>query len=107
MKIRWFFLGLSVAMIVLVIITSMQSNMFNLPAAVVNEPWFKTTLIDFYFNIAVISAWVIYKENHVGRSLGWILAFVVLGSIATCFYVFLQLSQMVHGKRLEDVLCRR
>ena len=75
-------------MIYLAIRTSIQSDMFHLPPAVVNEPWFKTTLVDFYFNITIISSWVIYKENNLFRSMLWIVAFIILGSIATGFYVF-------------------
>ena len=101
------FLGMSLSMIVLVIITSMQSDMFHLPAIVVNEPWFKTTLVDFYFNITIISAWVVYKENNLMRSISWIIAFILLGSIATAFYVFLQLNGLRKGKTIEEVLCRR
>lgn len=101
-----FFLGLSLGMVILVVITSLQSNMFQLPEAVVNEPWVRTTLVDFYFNIAVLSAWVIYREANALRSLLWIIAFVILGSIATCFYVFLRLAKLRPGDGIEKVLLR-
>ncbi len=103
---KLFFLALSLGMVILVIITSLQSNMFQLPDAVVNEPWFRTTLVDFYFNIAVLSAWVIYREANALRSLSWIIAFVLLGSIATCFYVFLRLSRWRPGDSFSKVLLR-
>lgn len=103
---KLFFLALAVGMVILVIITSLQSNLFNLPEAVVNEPWFRTTLVDFYFNIAILSAWVIYTEANVLRSLLWIVAFVFLGSIATCFYVFLRLAKWRPGDGFEKVLLR-
>src|SRR5277367_5353948 len=102
-KLKFLFLGMSLFMVYLALRTSMQSDMFHLPAVVVNEPWFKTTLVDFYFNITIISAWVIYKENNLLKSLLWIVAFIVLGSIATGFYVFLQLNQLREGQRIEDV----
>ncbi len=101
------FLGLSLAMVYLVIVTSMASNLFQLPAVVVNEPWFKTTLVDFYFNITIFSVWVVYKEAQWLRSLLWILAFILLGSIATCFYVFLQFVTIKKEEGLEAVLLRR
>ena len=91
----------------LVIVTGIQSDMFHLPAIVVNEPWFKTTLVDFYDNIAIISFWVVYKENNWLKSILWIIAFILLGSIATGFYVFLQLKDLTKGHSIEDVLCRR
>jgi hypothetical protein len=99
-----FFGLLSFSMIILVIMTSLQSNMFKLPAVVVNEPWFKTTLVDFYFNICVISAWTIYREANALRATVWIIAFVFLGSIATCFYVLIQLCQWRVGDHFKTVL---
>jgi len=101
------FLGMSIFMTCLAIVTSVQSDMFHLPAVVVNEPWFRTTLVDFYDNIAIISFWVVYKENNWLKSFLWIIAFIVLGSIATGLYVFLQLKKLTQGQTIEDVLCRR
>lgn len=106
-KIKFLFLGMSLFMVYLAIRTSMQSDMFHLSPIVLNEPWFKTTLVDFYFNITIISTWVVYKENHFFKSILWILAFIILGSIATGFYVFLQLNALRKGQSIEDVLCRR
>ena len=98
--------SISVFMIGLVIVTSVRSDMFHLPDAVLKEPWFWTTLVDFYFNITIISAWMIYKEDSVIRAVLWLLAFVSLGSIATAFYVFLQLSRWRPGDSFEKVLLR-
>lgn len=107
MLLKGLFLGMSLAMIVLVILTSMQSDMFNLSPVVTNEPWFRTTLVDFYFNITIISAWVIYKEASWIKSTLWIIAFILLGSIATAFYVFWQLFKLKEGEGIKDVLLRR
>lgn len=104
---KYFFLILSLGMIVLVVITSLQSDMFNLPPAVTNEPWFRTTLVDFYFNIAILAAWVIYKEAHWLKSTVWIIAFILLGSIATAFYVFLQFARLKDGESIKEVLLRK
>ena len=101
------FFGMSMFMIYLATITSIKSDMFHLSPIVTNEPWFRTTLVDFYFNITIISAWVIYKEANWLRSLGWTVAFIVLGSIATAFYVFLQLAASKEGEGIEMVLLRR
>ena len=106
-KLKFLFLGMSLCMVYLAIHTSIQSDLFHLPAVLVNAPWFKTTLVDFYFNITIISAWVVYKENNLLKSILWITAFILLGSIATAFYVFLQLNALREGHSIEDVLCRR
>lgn len=100
-------LSLSLFMVWLVIDTSIKSDMFNLPKDVMNEPWFWTTLVDFYFNIAIISLWVIYKEANALRSILWIAAFIFLGSVATMFYVFLQTLRLKDNEGLEAVILRR
>src|SRR4051812_15243660 len=106
-SVRFLFLAISLFMVYLATVTSIKSDMFHLPQPVLNEPWFWTTLVDFYFNILVISCWVIYKEANWLWSLLWIAAFVALGSIATTFYVFLQISKLKEGEGLAAVLIRR
>ncbi len=100
-------LTLSLGMVVLVIWTSMHSDMFNLPQPVLNEPWFWTTLVDFYCNIAILSVWVVYKENNWLRASAWIFSFITLGTIATMFYVFVQLASLKQEEGVEAVLLRR
>ena len=106
-KIKFLFLGLSLFMIGLVIRTSMASDMFHLPEPVLKEPWFWTTLVDFYFNIAVISAWTLYKETKRWKGIAWVVAFVFLGSIGTCFYVFLQFMKLNNQEGIKEVLVRK
>ena len=102
-----FMIFICVYMTFLVYDTSMRSNLWQILPELNKQPWFNTTVIDFYFNIAIISIWVIYKENHLGKSLLWIVAFVCLGSIATAFYVFLQLRHIKDGQSFEKILLRK
>ncbi len=104
---KMLFGSMSAFMVYLVIVTSMKSNMFKLPPEVVHEPWFQTTLVDFYFLVTILSVWVIYKEKTVLARILWILAFICLGSIGACFYVFIQLMSLKDGEGLEKVLLRK
>ena len=99
--------SISLFMIYWVFVTSTKSDMFHLPAAVLHEPWFTTTLVDFYFNIFIISAWVVYRERALLASVIWIIAFICLGSIATAFYVFIQLMGLKEGEGFEKILVRK
>ncbi len=94
-------------MVYLVVVTSMKSDMFNLPAEVVNEPWFQTTLVDFYFLVTILSVWVIYKERTILNAILWIVAFICLGSIGAALYVFVQLIRLKKGEGFEQVLLRK
>ena len=87
-KLKFLFLGISLFMVYLAIRTSMQSDMFHLPPVVLNEPWFKATLVDFYFNITIISAWVIYKENNLFRSVSLDLGFYFIRQYCNGFLCF-------------------
>ncbi len=106
-KLKIFFLGMSIFMIGLVFYTSMKSNLFEVWNDLRAQPWMTTTLVDFYFNIAIISAWTIYREANAVKSILWIIAFIILGSIATAFYVFLQLAQLKSGDDIGKIFLRR
>jgi len=99
--------SMAVFMVYLVIVTSMKSDMFHLPANVVNEPWFQTTLVDFYFLITTLSVWVIYKEKTILTAILWIVAFICLGSIGASLYVFIQFMGLKKGDGFEKVLLRK
>ena len=101
------FLGMSLCMTYLAIATSIKSDMFHLSPIVLNEPWFQVTLIDFYFNIVIISAWMIYKEAQWLKVVLWLVAFICLGSIATSGYVFLQILKWNNNEGVEAILLRR
>ena len=101
-----FFLILSLFMVYLVIHTSLKSNLFAVWNELGAQPWMTTTLVDFYFNITIISAWVIYREASFWRSGLWIIGFIIWGSIATALYVFLQLAKLKPGDSLAKVLVR-
>ena len=100
------FLFLSLTMVYLVVGTSLKSNLMQALPRLNAEPWFVTTIIDYYFNVAILAAWVVYKEKKIIRAFLWIMAFIVLGSIASCFYVFLQLISLRREESWGSVLLR-
>ncbi|XP_023551244.1 uncharacterized protein LOC111809123 isoform X2 [Cucurbita pepo subsp. pepo] len=61
-------------------------------------------LIDFYFNVIVIAAWVCYKESNWIAAAVWIVFLVCLGSIATCAYILWQLWQLSSQESFEDIV---
>ncbi|XP_020576437.1 uncharacterized protein LOC110022013 [Phalaenopsis equestris] len=54
-------------------------------------PWMAATLIDFYINVFAISVLVFHKESTWIGAIFWICLLIVLGSIATCAYIVIQL----------------
>ena len=91
----------------LVIKTSLESDMFVTGGRMWRqEPWFRATIYDFYFNILIISTWAYYKEKSKGIAALWILGFVLLGSIATSFYILRQLFALKPTESFSKVLLK-
>jgi hypothetical protein len=77
-----------------VISTSIESNLFTEWDFLASIPWMKATLIDFYINTVVIFVWMAFREKSWLARILWLLGFVLLGSIATTFYVLVQLFKL-------------
>ncbi|MCB1050352.1 MAG: DUF1475 family protein [Acidobacteria bacterium] len=88
--IRWVSFVLAVQMVVGVVATAMESNLWEEGSALLEIPWMVATLQDFYTNVAFIGAWIFWRERHWPARLVWLIALVGLGSIATALYVFWQ-----------------
>ncbi|KZV43079.1 hypothetical protein F511_04471 [Dorcoceras hygrometricum] len=65
-------------------------------------PWMAATLVDFYINIIVIGAWIIYKESNWIRAIIWMVFLVCLGSITTCAYIVLQFFKLTPQESQQD-----
>lgn len=65
-------------------------------------PWMAATLIDFYINVAILSAWVIYKEANWISSILWIILLIGLGSIATSAYIVVQFLKLSSQESSQD-----
>ncbi len=101
------FAVMCVTMTIIVIKTFMVSDLFVTCGRMWrDEPWFKTTIYDFYFNITILSCWTYYKEKYKAVALLWIVGFVCLGSIATSLYVLLQLLALKPGEPFSKALLK-
>jgi heme/copper-type cytochrome/quinol oxidase subunit 3 len=54
-------------------------------------PWGKVTLTDLYLGFALFSAWVVFREKRIGRSLAFVVLTLTLGNAFTCAYVAIAL----------------
>ncbi len=52
-------------------------------------PWFQVSMVDLYTGFALFSGWVIFRESSTGKTIAWIIAFMLLGNPATCLYALL------------------
>ena len=88
---------LGLLMLYTTIETSLASNLLEEWPALLSLPWMRATLVDFYINIAFIFLWVVYRERSLAAKVGWLIALVLLGSMATAAYVFLQTRSLRQG----------
>lgn len=91
----------------MVVVTSLESNLFKELPALITIPWMKATLYDFYGLVALIYVWVLYKERAVAMKILWLILFVGLGSIATSLYLLIQLFRLKPGESVEQLLVKR
>lgn len=88
------FILLFIYIVYTVISTSLESNLFSEWDFLASIPWMKATLVDFYINTVVIFAWMSFREKKWPVRILWLILFVFLGSIATTFYVLIQLFKL-------------
>lgn len=66
--------------------------------------WMAALLIDFYINIAVIGAWVVYKESSWITAAVWVVLLICFGSVTTCGYISLQFFKLTAEESSKDPL---
>jgi hypothetical protein len=101
------FSGLFIFMNIIVIDTSLKSNLFEEWDFLAAIPWMTATLWDFYTNVLVLLCWVFYKETNWIWKITWLILFCTLGSIATCLYVLIALFRSKKGETVRDLLVKQ
>ena len=55
--------------------------------------WGHVSLIDVYIGFSIVAGWIIFRENHFGRSFLWILGIFILGNFLACLYIWIQIEK--------------
>lgn len=61
-------------------------------AALLQNPWGIVSMVDLYTGFILFSAWIVYREKSVVRSIVWVVLIMVLGFFAGSLYAFLALN---------------
>lgn len=101
------FAGLLVFMTVIVIDTSLQSNLFEEWDFLASIPWMTATLWDFYTNVFVIFCWVAYKETNWMWKIIWLVLLCTLGSIASCLYILIALFRLKSNETVKELIIKQ
>lgn len=56
------------------------------------HPWGIVSLADLYVGFAIFSMWIVYREQSLARSIGWIALMIILGNWTAALYTLLALN---------------
>jgi hypothetical protein len=60
-------------------------------AKLLQNPWGVVSMVDLYTGFILFSAWIVYRERSLGRSVIWVVLMMVLGFFTASLYVFITL----------------
>jgi hypothetical protein len=69
--------------------------------------WTIATLMDAYFGFITFYAWVFYKERGLAGRVGWFVAIMLLGNMATAAYLLREIGRLRPGEPASALLVRR
>lgn len=94
--------ALGVAAMALALIYGFTSGDFSGEGGqILDLVWGRVTLIDLYVGIAVFGVFLVWRERSPAIAIPWLVAFVVLGNLATAAYV---LVASMRAGSVEDLL---
>lgn len=77
----------AVALVALIVASSMQESLIDGLRHVWSRRWGITTLVDLYAGLFVVAAWMFAVEGNARRAAPWIAGLLVVGNLATVVYV--------------------
>ena len=104
---RLLFALIFVGMLSVIIIATIDQNIFEAVGNIWSNWWFKASLVDLYFGFLTFFVWVAYKEIHLWRKLVWLASFMLLGNLAISAYMLTELYRLRVGDTVETLLTRR
>lgn len=104
---RLFFTLMLASMIAVTGWASLDCALWRIPGEVAAHPWFIATLADTYWAFLTFYAWLTYKETSWASRAIWLLAILVLGTMAVAAYMLNQLFRVNAEAGIEQVLLRR
>ncbi len=96
-----------VGMTIIVIDTSLKSNLFTEWNNLAQIPWMTATLWDFYANVFVIFCWVAYKETNWISKIVWLILLCTLGSIASAMYILIALFRLKETDSVRELIIKQ
>jgi len=84
------FLGLA-AMTVVLVYGFTAGDFGQDGSEILNNPWGIVSIVDLYTGFALFSAWIVYREKSLMRSVIWVVLMMVLGFFIGSLYALIAL----------------
>jgi hypothetical protein len=104
---RWLYILIFSTMVAVTIWSATQENIMAIPPVVLNDVWFKATLIDAYFAFFFFFLWVCHREKSLPVKVLMFFAIAGLGNIAMSLYVLRALFQLKPGDGLDGLFSKQ
>ncbi|MEB3287437.1 MAG: DUF1475 family protein [Vampirovibrionales bacterium] len=101
----WFLL-VFVIMLIVVGWASVDENIFEIPSAVKNDPWFIATLFDTYFAFIAIYLFMAYRSPSWISRLLWFVMVMGLGNIGIALYFLILIYKLPPNATMKEFLLR-
>ena len=84
--------ALGIIAMTIVLVYGFKIGDFNADGAkLLNNPWGVVSMVDLYTGFTLFSAWIVYREKSVLRSVVWVVLMMVLGFFTASVYSLLAL----------------
>ena len=84
--------GLGLAAMTVVLVYGFTAGDFGQDGSeILNNPWGIVSIVDLYTGFALFSAWIVYREKSLMRSVIWVVLMMVLGFFIGSLYALIAL----------------
>jgi hypothetical protein len=77
------------ALLTLIVISSLEMSLKAGLAATVDTWWGVTTMVDLYLGLFIFAGWIAHRERSVWRTLAWLVGLCLLGNLTLLTYLLL------------------
>lgn len=77
------------ALLALIVISSLEMSLGAGLAATVDTWWGVTTMVDLYLGLFIFAGWIAHRERSAWRTLAWFVGLCLLGNLTLLMYLLL------------------
>lgn len=100
---RWISLAAAigiVALLALIVVSSLQMSLIAGLRATVDTRWGVTTMADLYLGLFAVAGWIAHRERSISRTIAWSVGLCLLGNLVTLVYL---LIASLRARAVEDL----